>query len=149
MGLRCCGSPPRQLAGSRSPADKTEKLCCCPFYLPAAEVSSSSHHQVTFFGSCLFECPFRACEARCSDRLSPNSLHRGRHAVATLQVLQLVAALFLGTQCQSTVGGCLGLFRCPAPRQDLAASRARKPKETLNKNPKHLKGDPKQTLNKP
>ena len=54
VGLRYSGSPPGRLAGSRSPADSTEKSCFLPLYLPAADVSSTSHCQVTLFGSIVF-----------------------------------------------------------------------------------------------
>ena len=54
VGLRYSGSPPGRLAGSRSPVDSTEKSCFLPLYLPAADVSSTSHCQVTLFGSIVF-----------------------------------------------------------------------------------------------
>ena len=121
MGLRCCGSPPRQLAGSRSPADKTEKLCCCPFYLPAAEVSSSSHHQVTFFGCLSFRMPIQGLRSTMFRPPFPEQSTQGRTRRSHIASVATCCSAFFGHAVSKHRWRVLGAFPLLTP----AASRQR------------------------
>ena len=86
--------PPVTACGVSFPFDKIQKSLL-PFS-PRCRCVQRSHRPVTLFGKFVFSnALYRVYEARRSDRSSPNVLHRGRHAVVTLQVMQLVATLLV------------------------------------------------------